>query len=142
MSDNSEKQSVTISRATAKRLIKDIKELKKEPLTGIYYVHDEQDILKGQAMIIGPEDTPYDGGYYLFKFSFNYNSATFIPNYFNSTYLYNRARYYKGILDYPMIQKQIDYLNDNFLVGESCEAGEECEYLIPKDVYLMIKKMN
>ena len=31
MSDTSEKQPVTISRATAKRLIKDIKELKKEP---------------------------------------------------------------------------------------------------------------
>ena len=70
MSETSEKQPVTISRATAKRLIKDIKELKKEPLTGIYYVHDEHDILKGQAMIIGPEDTPYYGGYYLFKFSF------------------------------------------------------------------------
>ena len=70
MSDTSDKKHVVISRATAKRLIKDIKELKKEPLTGIYYIHDETDILKGQAMIIGPDDTPYHGGYYLFKFSF------------------------------------------------------------------------
>ena len=66
----SDKETVTISRAAAKRLIKDIKQLKKEPLTGIFYTHDDNDILKGQAMIIGPEDTPYHGGYYLFKFSF------------------------------------------------------------------------
>ena len=70
MSDESDKEQITISRATAKRLVKDIKQLKKEPLTGIYYVHNEADMLKGQAMIIGPADTPYHGGYYLFKFSF------------------------------------------------------------------------
>lgn len=70
MSATSQDEEITISRATAKRLIKDIKSLKKEPLSGIHYVHDESDILKGQAMIIGPEDTPYAGGYYLFKFSF------------------------------------------------------------------------
>ena len=90
---------------------------------------------KGTWGISGPGVSVEVNNRYLFKFSFNYNSATFIPNYFNSTYLYNRARYYKGILDYPMIQKQIDYLNDNFLIGQSCDAGEECEYLIPKDVY-------
>jgi len=73
---------------------------------------------------------------YLFKFSFNYNSATFIPNYFNSTYLYNRARYYKADLDYPLVQKQINSLNDNFLVDcDSDDEDAECEYLIPQDVY-------
>jgi len=70
MSKTSDKKQVIISKATAKRLIKDIKELKKEPLTGIHYIHNETNILKGQAMIIGPDDTPYHGGYYLFKFSF------------------------------------------------------------------------
>lgn len=90
---------------------------------------------KGTWGISGPGVSVELENRYMFKFSFNYNSATFIPNYFNSTYLYNRARYYKGILDYPMIQKQIDYLNDNFLIGDSCAAGQECEYLIPKDVY-------
>jgi len=61
-----------ISEKTIKRLIKDIKEIKKNPLTkhGIYYKHDDSDILKGQALIIGPEDTPYQYGYYLFDFYF------------------------------------------------------------------------
>lgn len=61
---------ITISKETIKRLISDVKALRKDPLVGIYYRHDENDLLKGKAMIIGPENTPYAGGYYFFKFSF------------------------------------------------------------------------
>jgi ubiquitin-conjugating enzyme E2 Z len=59
-----------VSKECAKRLVKDIKQLQKEPLEGIFYIHDEKDMLKGNALIIGPPDTPYEGGYYLFKFIF------------------------------------------------------------------------
>jgi len=53
-----------------KRLINDVKKIIKSPLTehGIYYKHDENDILKGYAMIIGPQDCVYDSGAYLFEF--------------------------------------------------------------------------
>lgn len=63
---------VTISKNTITRLIKDIKQLIKEPLhdQGIYYKHDDDDLLKGYAMIIGPPDTPYEHGFYLFEFHF------------------------------------------------------------------------
>ena len=61
-----------ISRETVHRLLADIKYVFKNPLTdnGIYYCHDEEDIMTGYAMIIGPEDTPYFGGYYFFELSF------------------------------------------------------------------------
>lgn len=61
-----------VTRDTIKRLAKDVKDIIKTPLTdnGIYYVHDENDILKGYALIIGPPDTPYSGGYYFFKFQY------------------------------------------------------------------------
>lgn len=64
-----------ISKATIKRLVSDIKEIKKNSLIqhGIHYVHDENDILKGSAVIIGPKNTPYEGGYYIFKFNFPAN---------------------------------------------------------------------
>ena len=60
----------TITKETINRLLKDVKQLIKSPLTdnGIHYIHDDVDILKGYAMIIGPEDTPYFGGYYFFEF--------------------------------------------------------------------------
>lgn len=57
---------------TIKRLLKDVRQLIKHPLTdnGIYYSHDDSDMTKGYAMIVGPSDTPYFGGYYFFKFDY------------------------------------------------------------------------
>ena len=62
-----------ILKETIKRLIHDIKQITKHPLTdnGIYYKHDNEDMLKGYAMIVGPEDTPYFGGFYFFIFNFS-----------------------------------------------------------------------
>jgi ubiquitin-protein ligase len=61
-----------IKTETVKRLLKDVKQLIRHPLTdnGIYYSHDESDMTKGYAMIVGPSDTPYFGGYYFFIFDY------------------------------------------------------------------------
>ena len=65
-------ENIVIKKETIRRLVKDVKELINNPLSdnGIYYVHSEDDILSGKAMIIGPPDTPYTQGYYFFKFKF------------------------------------------------------------------------
>ena len=64
-----------ITKETVKRLAKDVKDIIRNPLTdsGIYYVHNQEDMLKGQALIVGPRGTPYEGGYYFFKFQFPSN---------------------------------------------------------------------
>ena len=64
-----------VSKETIARLVKDITYIRKNPLNenGIYYSHDEENMLKGYALIIGPEDTPYEGGFYLFEFIFPFN---------------------------------------------------------------------
>jgi ubiquitin-conjugating enzyme E2 Z len=64
-----------VSKDALRRIIYDIKEIKKNPLIthGIYYQHDETDMLKGRALIIGPTETPYEDGFYLFKFQFPAN---------------------------------------------------------------------
>lgn len=64
--------SVIISKTTVKRLISDIKELSDNSLSKdkIYYKHDEKNMLIGYALIIGPKDTPYEYGNFLFKFLF------------------------------------------------------------------------
>jgi len=61
-----------IKKETANRLIKDIKQIRSTPLTenGIYYIHDDTDMMKGYAMIVGPEETPYFGGYYFFELTY------------------------------------------------------------------------
>ena len=61
-----------ISKKTIQRLLKDVRDIIQNPLTsnGIYYIHDEEDMLKGYALIVGPQDTPYFGGYYFFEFNY------------------------------------------------------------------------
>jgi ubiquitin-protein ligase len=72
MSSSSNK---SITQETAQRLLKDVRTIVKNPLTdnGIYYIHDDEDMLKGYAMIVGPSDTPYFGGYYFFEFDYPYD---------------------------------------------------------------------
>jgi ubiquitin-conjugating enzyme E2 Z len=66
---------IIITKETVRRLAKDVREIMSNPLTehGIYYAHDENDMLKGQALIVGPPNTPYHGGYFLFRFKFPAN---------------------------------------------------------------------
>jgi len=64
--------SIIITKETIQRLLKDVKHIMKNPLTdqGIYYIHDDEDMLKGYALIVGPSDTPYFGGNYFFEFTY------------------------------------------------------------------------
>ena len=80
--------SITITKETAHRLAKDIRDITKNSLNdmGIYYIHHDTNMLKGYALIIGPENTLYEGGYFFFNIDFppNYPHApplfTFLTN--------------------------------------------------------------
>jgi len=77
MTENSGSKVISkvITKETIQRLLKDVKQIIRHPLTdnGIYYSHDESDMMKGYALIIGPADTPYFGGFYFFKLDFPYD---------------------------------------------------------------------
>lgn len=100
----------TISKDCVRRLLRDIKNTMNGSLEshGIYYIHDDADMLTGYALIIGQPNTPYFGGYYFFKFTFtsnypyvppivtfetNYNNYRFHPN------LYSNGRICLSILN-------------------------------------------
>ena len=71
-----EQQEKVVSRETLKRVISDISEVVKNPLHshGIYYEHDEENILKGYVLVI-PQNSgsPYRYGNYLFSVDFPTN---------------------------------------------------------------------
>lgn len=69
---DSENNKIFVPEHTVKRLVRDIVSIHKHPLTsqGIYYQHDDENMLQGYAMIIGPKDTPYEHGFFFFKFQF------------------------------------------------------------------------
>jgi ubiquitin-conjugating enzyme E2 Z len=68
----SKNENVVITKETIRRLLRDVKDIMKNPLVdnGIYYIHDEEDMLKGYALIIGPQETPYFGGNYFFELKY------------------------------------------------------------------------
>lgn len=57
-------------RDSYKRIILDIQDITKDPISGIYYAPNESNITLGNIMIIGPKDTPYEGGVYNFSIRF------------------------------------------------------------------------
>ena len=68
-----ESSAIVISQNTIKRLARDVRSLYGDGSLvdhGIHYKHSDEDILKGQALIIGPSDTPYSHGFYLFDVSY------------------------------------------------------------------------
>ena len=68
---------MSINNSTVKRIAKDVKYIiNNEPSLSsenIYYKHDEENIMKGYALIIGQKDTPYGYGYYFFEFNYPCN---------------------------------------------------------------------
>lgn len=75
ISNKKDKDPTFITQETVKRLIKDVRDIRKNPLesNGIYYKHDDENILKGYALIIGPEGTPYEHGFYFFEIEYPYD---------------------------------------------------------------------
>jgi len=61
-----------LSNSAIKRILTDVKHIMKNPLddNGIYYMHNEENIYNGKALIIGPSDTPYFAGNYFFEFTY------------------------------------------------------------------------
>lgn len=55
---------------SVRRIMMDVKEMMSDPIDNIYYHHDEDNLYKGYALIIGPKDTPYENGFYFFEFNF------------------------------------------------------------------------
>lgn len=48
------------------RVKQDIAEIKADPLPGIYVSHEENDLTKFHAIVVGPSGTPYEGGFFQF----------------------------------------------------------------------------
>jgi ubiquitin-protein ligase len=64
-----------VTKETLKRIISDITDLVKNPLhdNGIYYEHDEANMLKGYILIIPTNKSPYQFGNYFFSVEFPVN---------------------------------------------------------------------
>lgn len=48
------------------RVMNDVREFFRENPTGIYILPEEEDICTVHALIIGPNETPYENGFFYF----------------------------------------------------------------------------
>lgn len=100
MSTNADKDSVNeLSLFAQKRLLKDIRNIHCDKTlkdNGIYYIHSTSEMARGYALIIGPEDTPYQHGAYLFEITFPENYPHSPPKF---KYLTNdgKTRYHPNL---------------------------------------------
>lgn len=64
-----------LTQIAQKRILSDLKEFEKNDLSsrGVYISIVEEDISNICALIIGPDDTPYEGGFYFFRLEFPTN---------------------------------------------------------------------
>ena len=58
-----------------RRLARDVRAVRNGSLAeqGVFYAHDSDNVLKGYAVVIGGEGTPYEDGCYEFEFTFPVN---------------------------------------------------------------------
>lgn len=51
-----------------KRILKDVKDVMRQPLgeQGVYYIHDEDNMMKGYVMIRANDDSPFRHGFFFF----------------------------------------------------------------------------
>lgn len=68
-----------MSKIALKRIVSDIVSLKKDPLENIFINFNEENMFKITALIIGPDETPYEGGFFFFTFTFPNNYPFYPP---------------------------------------------------------------
>ena len=64
---------MSVPRDTIRRLAKDVREVMKDkslPEMGIHYAHSERNVLYGEALVVGPADSIYEDGLFVFSFHF------------------------------------------------------------------------
>lgn len=62
-----------MSKKSCLRIINDLLDLQENPIKDIYININKDDIFNQYAMIVGPKDTPYFGGFYFFEIKFPKN---------------------------------------------------------------------
>jgi len=68
-----------MSNKTIMRIVQDIYDFNKNKPDGIYLSIDKKNLMKQHALIIGPKDTPYFGGFFFFEIIYPENYPTNSP---------------------------------------------------------------
>ena len=83
-------EQIQLTKIKQKRILKEIKEIQQTPIDsdnsvyeaspGCYVCINDEDITNHKIMIIGPEGTPYENGFYMFDYTYNKNHPFEAPS--------------------------------------------------------------
>ncbi|KRX10367.1 Ubiquitin-conjugating enzyme/RWD-like protein [Pseudocohnilembus persalinus] len=92
--------------AAQRRLLRDFKKLQEEQPEGITASPLEDDIFQWEAIIFGPDDTPWEGGSFELKFEFTEDYPNKPPQIKFKTALYHPNIYKDGSICLDILQNQ------------------------------------
>lgn len=98
-SHNSSKSRDELSVLTKTRISNEINALKKDVLHGIHVFPNDKDITRLDAIIEGPEDTPYAGGFFYFRIHFPHTYPNLPPSVKLMTTGYGTVRFNPNFLE-------------------------------------------
>jgi len=90
-SSNSQEQDFILP-DTIKRIASDVRDLMRSPIDNCVYIHDPKKIMRGYAMVIGTDDTPYNCVPMLYVFDFPPNYPHSPPKLTFKSYVYGKER--------------------------------------------------
>ncbi|KAG2387828.1 hypothetical protein C9374_001422 [Naegleria lovaniensis] len=95
-----------MSTPVKRRLIKDFKKMSTDPPQGISATPKDSDIMEWNAVIFGPEDTPWEGGTFKLSLSFNEDYPNKPPKVKFLTKMFHPNIYNDGQICLDILQNQ------------------------------------
>mmetsp|Transcript_2257 Transcript_2257/g.3598 ORF Transcript_2257/g.3598 Transcript_2257/m.3598 type:complete len:152 (-) Transcript_2257:362-817(-) len=92
--------------AARRRLMRDLKKLQTEPITGISAAPSTDNIMMWHAVIFGPEDTPWEGGTFKLSLEFSEEFPNKAPQVRFLTKMFHPNIYNDGTICLDILQNQ------------------------------------
>jgi len=101
-----------MSTPSRRRLMRDFKKLQEDPPTSIMAAPQEDNIMSWQAVIFGPEDTPWEGGVFKLSMEFNEEYPNKPPVVKFQTKIFHPNVYNDGAICLDVLQNQWSSIYD------------------------------
>eukprot|EP01038_Epipyxis_sp_PR26KG_P011629 gene11629-15576_t len=111
-----------MSTAARKRLMRDFKRLQKDSPTGIQAAPMDNNVMNWQAVIIGPDDTPWEGGTFRLLIEFNEDYPQKPPAVRFLSRIYHPNVYLDGKICLDILQNQWSPIYDTFAILTSIQS--------------------
>mmetsp|Transcript_25746 Transcript_25746/g.45240 ORF Transcript_25746/g.45240 Transcript_25746/m.45240 type:complete len:152 (-) Transcript_25746:2215-2670(-) len=95
-----------MSTAARRRLMRDLKKLQTEPIQGISATPSRDNIMLWNAVIFGPEDTPWEGGTFKLTIEFSEDFPNKAPSVRFVTRMFHPNIYADGTICLDILQNQ------------------------------------